>query len=170
MTKTASGFNPYASLDYVVLEFADGILNPENLVLLNSTCVKEMVTHWVFSAGDALSLVAGVSTLYDHYSLQVSCFSGPVANGPLCVQELIKYIKISENLLTSKLKSSDDREKSAIMFRLQVLKDIASIPYFNNMKLDIQHISNIFLEDGPRSKKCLANSDDHELNPDWMKV
>ncbi len=173
LTQTASGFQPFASIDYVVLEFADGILNPENQILLNSTFVKDMVTHWVFSAGDALALVAGVSTLYDLYSIQVSCFSGPVANGPLCVRELVQYIRMSENSLMSKLKTTDGQNKEAkeaSLTRLQLLREIASVPYFNNMKLDIQHISNIFLEDGPRSKKVLANSDNKEVNPDWMET
>ena len=80
---------------------------------------------------------------------------------------------MSESSLMSKLKTTDGQNKEAkeaSLTRLQLLREIASVPYFNNMKLDIQHISNIFLEDGPRSKKVLANSDNKEVNPDWMET
>ena len=72
--------------DYVVLEIADGILQRETRMLLESEDLRSTVDHVLFSATDSLSAHAGVRWLRER-GLPVRATSGTVTRSPLALLE-----------------------------------------------------------------------------------
>ena len=137
--------------DAVVIEIADGILNPENMMLLQNADINTICTHFIYSAGDALSLLGGLEILRSDYGIIPSGFSGPVANGPLCVQEFRNYV-------SKKVNEAKKEEKISYVNWYQRMIDL---PYFNNMRLNLVHITTILLAEGARTRKQIRKEENY---------
>ncbi len=74
------------SVDVIVVEVADGILQAETAELLASPGFAYYCDHLVFAAGDAMGAVAGVQWLLAH-GLDVCALSGALTAAPLAVRE-----------------------------------------------------------------------------------
>jgi hypothetical protein len=73
-------------VDAIVIEIADGILQPETKALLEHHTVTDRITGMVFAAGDAMGAVAGVATLRG-MGLPVLAASGLLTASPLATRE-----------------------------------------------------------------------------------
>ena len=82
--------NSSPCIEYIVLEVADGIFQRETSLLLSDKKIQSRVNAWVFSCCDSLSAVGGLRILRDQYGIFPVALSGPVANSPLSIQEVIK--------------------------------------------------------------------------------
>jgi AAA domain-containing protein len=71
-----------SGVDAVVLEVADGVLQPETAALLDSPVFKSSVDGVLFAARDSMGAVAGVRSLRDH-ELHVVGLSGVLTAAPL---------------------------------------------------------------------------------------
>ncbi len=76
-----------ASLDYVVMEIADGIFQQETEALLTHQKFMSGVDGIIFSAGDSLAAVQGIRAMQD-MRLQPSALSGIFTASPLLVKEV----------------------------------------------------------------------------------
>lgn len=74
------------SLDYIVVEIADGIFQRETRMLLEHHLLRGMVDHLFFSANDSLSAECGVR-LMQHYRLPLRAVTGVVTQSPLAMRE-----------------------------------------------------------------------------------
>lgn len=75
-----------SEVDVIVLEIADGLLQPETSGLLRSSFFAENVDGIVFAASDSLGAAAGVDWLRSH-SLPVLAVSGVLSVSPLAMRE-----------------------------------------------------------------------------------
>lgn len=82
--------------DYVVVEIADGIFQRETKLLLNNANFMKGVYQIVFSAGDSLSAVHGISTLIQ-WGTHPSALAGLFTASPLLVQEVYEYLLEKES-------------------------------------------------------------------------
>ena len=73
--------------NYWVVELADGILQRETEILLNSDEVKSRIHRLVFAAHGAMGAVAGIQVLKDVYNLTPDIISGKCSSSPLAMQE-----------------------------------------------------------------------------------
>ena len=71
-----------AGVEAIVIEAADGVLQPETAALLDSPVFKSIVGGILFTASDSMGAVAGVSWLKDH-GLPVIGLAGVLTAGPL---------------------------------------------------------------------------------------
>ena len=71
-----------AGVEAIVIEVADGVLQPETAALLDSPVFKSIVGGVLFTASDSMGAVAGVSWLKDH-GLPVIGLAGVLTAGPL---------------------------------------------------------------------------------------
>jgi hypothetical protein len=71
-----------AGVEAIVIEVADGVLQPETAALLDSPVFKSIVGGILFTASDSMGAVAGVSWLKDH-GLPVIGLAGVLTAGPL---------------------------------------------------------------------------------------
>lgn len=74
-------------VDTIVIEVADGILQPETRTLACSPVFQRLVDNVVFAAGDALSAAGGIDWLAQQ-GLNAVAISGAVTSSPLAVREL----------------------------------------------------------------------------------
>ena len=72
--------------EMVVVEIADGLLQPETAMLMNSPEFKERLKGVIFAAGDSMGAVAGIEWLAER-KLPVLGFSGLVTASPLAGAE-----------------------------------------------------------------------------------
>jgi hypothetical protein len=77
-----------------VVELADGILQRETAILLQSDVVQRRIHRLVFAAGDAFGAIAGMQILKDRYGLTPDAISGVVSSSPLGVREMQQYLSI----------------------------------------------------------------------------
>jgi hypothetical protein len=75
-----------ARVDAIVLELADGVLQPETAALLVSPTFRELVGGILFAACDAMGAVAGHAWLRSH-GLPIIALSGVVSASPLQCDE-----------------------------------------------------------------------------------
>lgn len=75
-----------AGADAVVLEVADGVLQPETAALLRHDGMAALVQGWVFAAGDAAGALYGAERLRAA-GLPVLAVSGRMTASPLAVRE-----------------------------------------------------------------------------------
>jgi hypothetical protein len=73
-------------VEAIVVEVADGLLQPETRQLLAAPDVRRLVSAMVFAAGDALGAVAGVAQLRA-MDFPVTAVSGRLTSSPLAVRE-----------------------------------------------------------------------------------
>ncbi|MFC4562524.1 DUF1611 domain-containing protein [Nocardiopsis mangrovi] len=79
--------------DIVVLEVADGILQPETAALLHRDGLGAMVDTWVFAAGDAAGAVYGRERLRAA-GLPVAAVSGRITSSPLAAREAAERLDV----------------------------------------------------------------------------
>jgi hypothetical protein len=75
-----------SGLDYIVLEIADGILQRETRMLLESRTLRDTVDHAFFASSDSFSAEYGVRWLRQ-YGLPLRAIGGAVTQSPLASQE-----------------------------------------------------------------------------------
>jgi hypothetical protein len=88
-----------SSVDVIVLEIADGLLQPETASLLLSATFKKHVHSLLFASGEAMGAVAGVKWLQAN-GLPVRAITGLVTASPLASAEAQKSIQLPVMTLT----------------------------------------------------------------------
>ncbi len=76
-----------AGVDAILIEIADGLLQPETRALLQSPVFNRYVGGIVLAARDAMGACAGVHALQAHCATEVIALSGALAASPLQVSE-----------------------------------------------------------------------------------
>jgi hypothetical protein len=79
--------------NFWVVEFADGIIERETAILLNSAEVTSRIHKLVFCANDAFGAIGGLKTLED-FGLEPDALSGVCSSSPLHVRELSAFTDI----------------------------------------------------------------------------
>ena len=80
--------------NYWVVEFADGIVQRETAMLLESPEVTSRIHRFIFCAGDAFGAIGGVRVLRERFSLTPDALSGVCSGSPLHVRELSEFASI----------------------------------------------------------------------------
>ncbi len=75
-----------SDVDTIVVEVADGILQPETRQLASSPVFRRLIDNVIFAAGDALSAAHGAAWLEKQGS-EVAAISGAVTASPLAMRE-----------------------------------------------------------------------------------
>ena len=86
---TAEKVNP----DYVVIEIADGLLQRETEMLIANQTFMSTIDHVLFSCGDSLSALQGVTTLRSK-GIEPFGLSGMINTRPLLVDEVNGNLKL----------------------------------------------------------------------------
>jgi hypothetical protein len=80
--------------NFWVVEFADGIMQRETAMLLNSPQVRERIHKLVFCASDAFGAIGGLRLLAQEFNLVPDLLSGVCSSSPLLVRELSRFTNI----------------------------------------------------------------------------
>ena len=80
--------------NFWVVEIADGIIQRETAMLLNSPDVKQRISKLVFCAHDAFGAIGGLKTLKDKFDLVPDLISGVCSSSPLLIRELADFTNI----------------------------------------------------------------------------
>lgn len=80
--------------DFWVVEFADGVIQRETAILLNSSDVKSRIYKFVFCANDAFGAIGGLRILREEFDLVPDAISGVCSSSPLQVRELSEFTNI----------------------------------------------------------------------------
>jgi len=75
-----------AGVDAIVLEVADGLLQPETAGLVRSRCFADRVDAVILAAGDAMGAAAGVDRLRE-WGVPAMALTGVVSSSPLGARE-----------------------------------------------------------------------------------
>ncbi len=75
--------------DYVVMEIADGLFQRETSMLISNKSFMDTIDHVLFSSGDSLSAMQGISTLAE-LGIKPFALSGMINAHPLLVAEVNK--------------------------------------------------------------------------------
>ncbi|MGZ5219748.1 MAG: hypothetical protein ACXWC7_06705, partial [Chitinophagaceae bacterium] len=73
--------------DYVVMEIADGLYQRETKLLLNNHKLIDTVHAVLFSAGDSLAAINGISVL-NSWGIRPFAISGLLTASPLLIKEV----------------------------------------------------------------------------------
>jgi len=86
--------------NFWVVEFADGIVQRETAMLLQSDDVKSRIHKLLFAAGDAFGAIGGIEILKNKFGLTPDAVSGVCSSSPLAVRELREFadIQVLNNL------------------------------------------------------------------------
>lgn len=82
------------SKNYWVVEIADGILQREAAILLNSKEVRSRIHKLVFASYDAFGAIGGINILKNNFDLVPDVISGVCSGSPLLIRELSEFTKI----------------------------------------------------------------------------
>ncbi len=85
--------------EVILVEVADGLLQPETRRLLESACFRDRVDGVVFAASDAMGALAGAQFLHDR-GLPVLAVTGSFTAAPLAVQEVVPALEVPVLLKT----------------------------------------------------------------------
>jgi hypothetical protein len=80
--------------NYWVVEFADGIIQRETEMLLNSTDVRSRIDMLIFCAADAFGVIGGLRVLKERFGLVPDAISGICSSSPLMIREIRKFTDI----------------------------------------------------------------------------
>ena len=80
--------------NYWVVEFADGIMQRETAMLLESEDVRKRIHKLIFCAADAFGAIGGLEVLKKQFDLEPDAISGICSSSPLHVQELKTFTEI----------------------------------------------------------------------------
>jgi len=79
--------------NFWVVEFADGIIQRETTVLLNSPEVRSRIHKLIFCANDAFGAIGGLNIL-ESFSLEPDAISGICSTSPLHIRELTAFTDV----------------------------------------------------------------------------
>lgn len=79
--------------NFWVVEFADGIIQRETSILLNSPQVRTRIHKLVFCANDAFGAIGGLNIL-ENFGLKPDALSGVCSSSPLYIRELTAFTDI----------------------------------------------------------------------------
>jgi len=82
-----------AGAQWVVIEIADGLLQPETAALLQCRSFRDTVEHWVFATSDPLAAEGGVRLLRK-WDIEPIAVSGIVSMSPLAMREAQNASKV----------------------------------------------------------------------------
>ena len=85
---TRYGNNPK---NYLVIEIADGILQRETRMLLESPELQRRIHRLVFCAGDAAGVAGGLKILDNSFGLTPHAISGLCSSSPLAINEIRSF-------------------------------------------------------------------------------
>ncbi len=74
--------------NYLVFEFADGILQRETAMLLQHPNVRSRIHKLIFCAADAAGVAGGLRILKDSFDLTPDALSGLCSSSPLAIREI----------------------------------------------------------------------------------
>lgn len=80
--------------NFWVVEFADGIIQRETAMLLETEDVRSRLHRLILCACDAFGAIGGLNVLNDRYKLKPDAISGICSSSPLHVQELSAFTDI----------------------------------------------------------------------------
>jgi hypothetical protein len=80
--------------NYWVVEFADGIIQRETAMLLESEEVRQRIHRLIFCANDAFGAIGGLQLLRDRFGLSPAAISGVCSSSPLHIRELSEFTTI----------------------------------------------------------------------------
>ncbi len=80
--------------NYWVVEFADGIIQRETAMLLQSPEVKSRIHKFIFCASDAFGAIGGLRVLKERFGMEPDAMSGVCSSSPLSVRELSEFTDI----------------------------------------------------------------------------
>ncbi|MBN2138222.1 MAG: hypothetical protein JW720_10475 [Sedimentisphaerales bacterium] len=80
--------------NFWVVEFADGVIQRETAILLNSLEVRSRIRKLIFCANDAFGAIGGLRSLKEKFDLVPDALSGVCSSSPLLVRELSEFTKI----------------------------------------------------------------------------
>ena len=80
--------------NFWVVEFADGIIQRETTMLLNSPEVTSRIYKFIFCATDAFGAIGGLRVLKEKFNLVPDALSGVCSSSPLHLRELAEFTKI----------------------------------------------------------------------------
>ncbi|HIJ66026.1 MAG TPA: hypothetical protein HPP77_08750 [Candidatus Hydrogenedentes bacterium] len=80
--------------NFWVVEFADGILQRETAMLLETEEVRSRIHRLIFSAYDAFGAIGGLSILKERFGLFPDAISGICSSSPLGMRELKQYTEL----------------------------------------------------------------------------
>lgn len=80
--------------NFWVVELADGIVQRETAILLNSPDLRSRIHKLVFCANDAFGAIGGLTTLKDRFDLVPDILSGVCSSSPLHIRELSAFTDI----------------------------------------------------------------------------
>ena len=83
-----------SSKNYWVVELADGILQRETKLLLESDDVRSRIHRLIFSSRDAFGAIGGLQTLKQEFDLTPDAVSGVCSSSPLMIREVARYTDI----------------------------------------------------------------------------
>lgn len=92
--------------NFWVVEFADGIIQRETALLLNSPEVRSRIHRLIFCAVDAFGMVGGIRILKERFGLTPDALSGVCSSSPLHIRELSEFTNIP--LFNSVGENADD--------------------------------------------------------------
>jgi hypothetical protein len=105
-----------ADVDVIVLEVADGLLQPETGALISSERFGQLVDSMIFCAPDALGAMGGVDWL-EHHGLHVSAVGGALTAAPLAIQEAKQIVRLP---VLGRTELADPRIAAGILGRLDI--------------------------------------------------
>ncbi len=82
------------SRNYLVIEFADGILQRETAMLLQEPEVKSRIHKLIFCAADSSGSIGGVRMLKETFGLTPCAISGLCSSSPLTMREIREHTEI----------------------------------------------------------------------------
>ncbi|WDP90117.1 MAG: hypothetical protein HUN04_10535 [Desulfobacter sp.] len=85
------GNNP---ANYLVVEFADGILQRETRMLLNSEAIQSRIHRLVFCGNDAFGVLGGIRILKEEFGLVPDALSGVCTSSPLHLRECAEFVAL----------------------------------------------------------------------------
>lgn len=85
------GNNP---ANYLVMELADGILQRETRMLLESDAVKSRIHRLIFCGNDAFGIIGGIQLLREIFGLVPDAISGVCTSSPLHLRECSQFIDL----------------------------------------------------------------------------
>jgi hypothetical protein len=80
--------------NFWVVEFADGIVERETAMLLNSPEVTSRIHKLIFCATDAFGAIGGLRILKERFNLVPDAISGVCSSSPLHLRELAEFTNI----------------------------------------------------------------------------
>lgn len=80
--------------NYLVIEFADGLLQRETAMLLHMPEVRKRIHKLIFCAQDAFGIKGGLELLKEKFDLVPAALSGVCSSSPLAIREIKTFTEL----------------------------------------------------------------------------